>query len=275
MHLTSRIIHDMPHAEYLAMLALSASGLKDMQRSPAHFYGKHLDPNRPANNPTPAMVNGTLVHACIFEPAEVAKRYVVKPEGMSFTTKDGKAWRDAQTLEIVDLLDMEAALKQAAAVRALPEVGELLKDGRGEVSAFWTDDETGTLCKCRPDWVVPAGDGVILVDGKTATDASPEGFGRAIWNLGYHIQAAWYCDGYAKASGKPVHGFVFAAVESAWPHAAAAYMLGENVLEAARGINRRLVRQHAGCVKSGKWPAYQAGVSLINLPKWAQLEEVA
>jgi hypothetical protein len=276
MHLSRRIINDMPHADYLAVPAMSASGLKHMQRSPAHYFGLHLDPRRVEPEPTAAMANGTLVHACIFEPATVAGRFVVRPPGMTFTTKEGKAWRDAQTLPIIDADALAAAQLQAAAVRALPDVGPLLTDGAGEVSAFWTDEETASACKCRPDWVSPAGDGVVLIDGKTCQDAGPDGFGRAIWNFGYHLQAAWYCDGYAMASGKPVHGFVFAAVESAWPHTAAAYMLTDDVLDAARAINRRLLNQYAECLRSGQWPGYQSTVQLINLPAWAnrQLEAV-
>lgn len=262
---------DMPAEQYHGIHAMSAGGLKRMKRSPAHFYGLQLDPNRPpAGDPTPALVNGTLVHCCIFELDQVAARYVVRPDGIDYRTKDGRAWRDAQTLEVVDAVQMAAAQAQAAAVRALPDVAALLADGYGESSAFWIDRETGELCKCRPDWVSPAGDGVILVDGKTCQDASPDGFGRAIWNFDYHLQAAWYSDGFEAATGQHVHGFVFAAVESAWPHAAAPYMLGDDVLDAARRENRRLLNRYAECNRTGVWPGYSPGVQIINLPSWAQ-----
>lgn len=268
------LVRDMPAERYHATHAMSAGGLKRMKRSPAHFYGLQLDPNRPEpGDPTPAMKNGTLVHTALFEPDQVAARYVVKPEGMNFSTKDGKAWRDAQTLEIVEDLQMRTALAQAAAVRAVPDLAALLADGYGEASAFWIDAETGELCKCRPDWTSPAGDGVILVDGKTCQDASPDGFGRAIWNMDYHLQAAWYSDGFEAATGLRVHGFVFAAVESAWPHVAAPYMLGDDVLEAARRENRRLLNRYAECKRSGVWPGYAPAISLINLPKWATFTE--
>ncbi len=221
------------------------------------------------------MVNGTLVHACIFEPSEVEKRYIVKPEDHDGRTAAGKAWTaeaKASGREVVEAAAMQAAKAQAAALRALHDVAALLADGVGEASCFWTDDQTGELCKCRPDWTAPAGDGVILLDGKTTRDASPEGFGRAIWTYAYHLQAAWYSDGYTAATGKRVHGFVFAAVESEWPHAAAAYMLGDDVLEAARRENRRLLTIYAECKRTGQWPGYAAGINLINLPRWAQLE---
>lgn len=265
------VIDDLPAEEYHSIHAMSAGGLKRMRISPAHFYGLQLDPNRPASGePSPAMRNGTLTHCALFEPDEVSARYVVKPAEVDFRTKEGKAWKAAQTAEIVEAVDLARAQAQAFAVRSQPDLAALLAEGRPEVSAFWLDEQTGELCKCRPDWVSPAGDGVILVDGKTCRDASPEGFGRAIWNLSYHLQAAWYTDGFERASGLKVYGFVFAAVESDWPHVAAGYMLGDDVLDAARRENRRLLNLYAECRRTGKWPGYSGGINLINLPAWAQ-----
>lgn len=269
------LIVDMPAEVYHATAAMSAGGLKRMAQSPAHFYGMQLDPERPPpGEPTPALVNGNLVHTALFEPDQVEQRYVVKPAGMSFATKEGKVWREANVGRIiVDADQMAAARAQSARVRAVPELGALLSEGMGESSAFWIDDLTGELCKCRPDWVSPAGDGVVLVDGKTCQDASPDGFGRSIWKYSYHLQAAWYVDGYEATTGKKVHGFVFAAVESAWPHQAAAYMLGDDVLDAARRENRRLLNLYAECKRTGNWPGYATGINLINLPRWANLEK--
>jgi hypothetical protein len=266
------LILDMAPDVYHATNAMSAGGLKRMRQSPAHFFGMQLDPNRPASgDPTPAMKNGTLVHCAIFEPESLFARYVLKPEGMTFSTKEGKAWKEANgAREIVDAEQMAAAMAQAAALRRLPEIGALLSDGFGEASAFWIDDETGELCKCRPDWTSPAGDGVILVDGKTCQDASPEGFSRQIWNMDYWLQAAWYSDGFERATGQKVHGFVFAAVESSWPHAAAAYMLGDDALDRARTENRRLLNLYAECKRTGIWPGYQQSIQSIALPAWAR-----
>jgi exodeoxyribonuclease VIII len=215
------------------------------------------------------------VHTALFEPDQVVKRYAVRPADLDGRTKKGQEWiadAEGRGLIVITAAQEAAALAQARAVRALPDVAALLAEGMAEVSAFWIDAETSELCKCRPDWVAPVGDGVILIDGKTCQDASPDGFGRAIWNFAYHLQAAWYSDGYEAATGQRVHGFVFAAVESAWPHPAAAYMLGDDVLDKARAENRRLLNLYAECKRTGTWPGYPAGISHINLPRWANLE---
>lgn len=267
------LVLDMPAERYHAIMAMSAGGLKRMRQSPAHFYGMQLDPNRPpAGEPSPALVNGSLTHCVLFEPFAVADRYAVKPEGHDGRTKAGKEWAAALgSRECVTSAQMAAAKAQAAALRALPDVAALLADGFPEASAFWIDEGTGELCKCRPDWVSPAGDdGVILVDGKTCQDASPEGFSKTVANFDYHLQAAWYSDGYELATGKRVHGFVFAAVESAWPHLAAAYMLDDEVMSRARAKNRELLDLYAQCRRSGEWPGYGRDVQVISLPAWAK-----
>ena len=47
-------------------------------------------------------------------------------------------------------------------------------------------------------------------------------------------------------------------------------MLGDDVLDAARRENRRLMDTYAECKRTGVWPGYPAGINLINLPAWAQ-----
>lgn len=270
------LLPDMPAHAYHATRALSASGLKLLRQSPAHYYGETLDPMRPQKATTPALANGTLVHCATFEPDQVAARYLVKPAGLDGRTKEGKAWlaeHETDPRVIVSGADMAAAMAQAAALRRLPDVAALLAEGYAEASAFWVDDETGELCKCRPDWVSPAGDGaVILVDGKTCQDASPEGFARTIWNFGYHLQAAHYTGGFTAATGLQVRGFVFAAVESSWPHAAAAYVLDDAVLAHARAENRRLTDLYAACKAKNEWPGYAPEIQPITLPRWAMKE---
>lgn len=263
----------MPAEQYHSIAAMSAGGLKRMRQSPAHFYGQQLDPNRPPHGePTPAMKAGTLFHVALFEPGEIASRYVIKPEGMSFASKEGKAWRDAQPagVETIDADALAKAKTQARNVRANADVAALMSEGLPEASAFWIDEQTGELCKCRPDWCSPAGDGVVLVDGKSCPDASPDGFARTAWNMGYLHTAAWYIDGFQAATGQRVYGYVFAAVEHDWPHVAAPYMVPDDVLELARAENRRLLNLYASCKQSGEWPGYSTGINLITLPAWAQ-----
>jgi exodeoxyribonuclease VIII len=235
------------------------------------------------------MIAGTLAHCAVLEPEEFFDRYVVTPSDAprkpteaqrnakkpSPETIESIAWWDAFYQrnigkEIITQEQSDTAWKQRDSVLTIPDVAEALASGMPEVSAFWTDEETGILCKCRPDWVHPCDDGsVILVDLKTTTDASPREFSRSIAKWRYHVQAAWYADGYAKASGLTVRGFVFAAVETDFPHLPAAYMLDDDSIDQGRTDYRRNLETYAECLACGIWPGYEKEIQLTRIPNWA------
>jgi hypothetical protein len=260
----------MPFSEYLKVRALSNSGMKLLAKSPLH-YAAQFDPERPAVESSDALRRGSLLHTLVLEPHEISHRYRIKPEGMNFATKDGKAWRDATPagIEIVSEAEHRAACVQARRLRALPEVAALLGSGEGEVSFFWLDEETGTHCKGRADWVFRSPAGVVLLDLKTTDDATPEAFGRSCARYGYHTQSAWYSNGWTQATGEPVLGFVFGAVESAWPHDAVPYMLDEQALTRARVQIAALLELHSHCTATGHWPGIASEITTLSLPAWA------
>ena len=90
--------------------------------------------------------------------------------------------------------------------------GKLLrqKDRICEASIFVRHEKTNELLRIRPDIYSP--ELKAMGDIKTCQDASPEGFGKVIWNLGYNLQAAFYCMA-AEAYGWEVKTFGFMAVE--------------------------------------------------------------
>jgi hypothetical protein len=221
------------------------------------------------------MFNGTLVHCALLERADFDERYLCLPDG---TNKRTKVYQEVEAaaiaqgkLAIITELQREQAFAQADALRTLPEVAQLLADGHPEVSAFWRDPVTDTLCKCRPDWVSPVGygKGCVLLDVKTSGDASPEAFARSVVSFGYHTQASWYCAGYALASGLEVHGMVFAVVESEFPHACTPYMLDDEALRRARESIHAALVLHERCEREASWPGYPNTIQVLSLPRWA------
>lgn len=261
--------------EYHAGPGLSVSGAKRLLRTPFHYRALAQQHDAPPKAPTPAMVNGTLVHCALLEPNEFDSRYWIGPE----VDKRTKQWKDyLQTaqgngVELISKVQRDAAMRQADALRALPEVAELL-DAPGfvaEQSVYWRDVAHGLLFKCRPDGRTPVGRGrgVVLLDVKTAADASPEGFAKACGTWGYHLQDPWYCEGVQTALGVEVHGMVFAVVESEYPHAAKTYMLGDE----SRAFGRERIAlaraRYAECMERDEWPGYGPGIQVIDLPRWA------
>ena len=259
-------IRDMPAADYFAVDALSNSALRHLARSAWHY--KH----RQEITPTPAMKAGTLAHARILEFSAFNDRYVVKPAGFDGRTKDGKAWMEANTdREQITADEFHTAATQAEAVHAVPVLAEILSSGYAESSVFWRDKTTGVRCKARPDWVHTLPDGrVVLLDLKTTKDESPEGFSKAVANLGYYRQAAWYTQGFEAATGKKVAQFVFAAVTSAPPILAVPYLLDDEAMDQGRQECADLLQLFKHCTDTGNWPAYGAGYQLLSLPVWAR-----
>ncbi|MFY3553344.1 PD-(D/E)XK nuclease-like domain-containing protein [Achromobacter insolitus] len=254
---------------------ISKTGLDHVARSPATFYALHLDPARPPEKERAGQLEGQLAHCAILEPAEFDKRYMVGPD-VSRATKAWKEWEASLPAGVIAIKpdQRETALRQAESVRRLPDVAEAQAAGRPEVSAYWIDPDTGVLCRCRPDWVHPAGDGgVILLDVKTYSDASPAEFARQIARKRYHVQDAFYSDGFARASGLDVLAFVFVAVETEWPYAASAVML--DAPSKAQGMQqvRRDLTTYAACLAANEWPGHGTGIHQVSLPAWALTDE--
>ncbi|UXC37461.1 PD-(D/E)XK nuclease-like domain-containing protein [Cupriavidus gilardii] len=256
------------------MPGASKSVLDSIAQSPAIAYARHIDPNRPAPRERAGQLEGQLAHCAVLEPDEFGKRYAVGP-GVS--TKAVKAWKEFEAALPAGVVGIkpeqyEVAMRQAESVRALPEIRDALAHGAAEVSAFWIDAATGVQCRCRPDWVHDCGDaGVILLDLKTYSDASPAEFRRQVARKRYHVQDAFYSDGYAAASGLPVLGFVFVAVETEYPFAASALMLDDIAKDTGRALYRRDLATYAECMRTAAWPGYSDQIEIISLPAWATI----
>lgn len=287
------VVENLDINEYHSLPPISKSGLDSLNLSPAIYYARHLDPNRPPAREKAGQLEGSLAHCAILEPGEFEKRYAIVPESAPRRPTDAqwKAknpspesvaamawWREfnetTNGATIVTHDQYQTAVRQAVSVRALPEVGDAIQVGRPEVSAFWRDPETGVECRCRPDLVHDTGEaGDILLDVKTFSSAAPDEFRRQVARKRYDVQAAYYSDGYAKSSGRPVLAFVFVAVETEWPYAANAFVLDEESLEAGRQKYRRNLRTYAECLRTNTWPGYSTGIDIIRLPQWALITE--
>ena len=126
------------------------------------------------------------------------------------------------------------------------------------------------LCKARIDYVHEVGG--FLVDLKSAKDASPDGFARAMVNYRYYQQAAFYMAGYKAATGD-ASAFLFVPVEKTLPYATAVYEVNDWTIEAGERAYRKALDTYAECIKTGLWPSYQTEVELIDIPDWALSKE--
>lgn len=247
------------NADYHADPAVSASHLKEISRSPFHYWSRYINPDRAPMVPTAAMRLGSLVHCAVLEPDELQKRYQLAPDRR---TKEGKAAvveMAAAGIEAVSEADLAQALQMADAVCSNRTSALLLSSGLAEQSYWWDDVATGMKCKCRPDWI----NGNVIVDLKTCQDASPAGFAKSVAQWSYQQQAAHYL------AGTLATRFIFIAVEKSAPYAVACYELDTEAMIHGSVSRYNNLRKIQDCAAIHNYPGYTDGVETISLPGWA------
>jgi hypothetical protein len=292
--LKAGIYEDVPAHVYHALDAASNSRLARLvpPYTPAHLRAYLEEPPKQ----TDAMVLGSAIHTCTFEPHLFEAGYMVAGT-CAATTKSGSPCSNGGKLHLAggwycgvkghapeaasDPVDLGISVlsddawhkcqRTAEAVRAHPKIGKLLGlPGRAEVTVVWVDQETGLLCKGRIDWLVETSSGWVALDLKTTTDASPRGFERTIADRGYHRQLPMYADGLA-ANEIELRHLVFAAAEKEPPFAVAGYRLEDGAADEGRIEYRALLRQYAELVQKPRdeWPGFDTDIIPLALPAWA------
>lgn len=267
---TVGLVENLPMDVYRAAEGVSASDLKNMQRSPAfaRMRGKAS---------TPAQEWGTAVHTAILEPDELDKRYAVDPpQPDDFTGKKWRAttaYREARDAEVnrpgiegVLSADQREDLAQIQRRVAANKIGAQLHalDGMREASVFAWEDELWR--KCRPDWFIPAAR--MIVDVKTAQDHRAGPFARACHRYGYHTSAAYYFD-VMESAGILVEHYVFLVVSADAPFEVATYTLDDDSIEQGRFEYRRALAEWRDCENLGQWPGGSNEIEEIRLPAYA------
>lgn len=268
-------IYRMDEADYHASEGASKSALWTLQkRSPLHArYGSKKE--------TDAQKFGSAAHTAVLEPGLFEVRYYRGP-----ADRRGNKWTAAEEIarnsgrSVLTEKDFDNALRLRDAMQR-NELVRRLTSGTPSVeqSAFWIDEQTSELCRCRPD--IYNHDLNVMADLKATTDAKASVWHRRVRDFGYHVQDAYYRDGWEAAGGGKVDGFVFIVVEDDAPHASAVYELNTSAVELGRRIYRDALDRWHACRINDVWPGYGSGVLPLDLDAWAyrqaeeQLEEVA
>lgn len=265
----ARIVAGVPFAEYAAQPGQNVSTLKAMLRSPLHY--RHA---LTSHKTTSAMVLGTAAHVATLEPERFGEAFAIWDGGR----RAGKDWEqfkaDNSERDILTADERDEAQAIAAAVRGCAEAMLYLATGHAEVSMQWRHDGTGRALKGRADWLTTLDGADVVVGLKTTRDARPREFSRQAAQLGYHLQWAYYCDGFRAVTGRtPV--MVEIVVESAAPYDVVVYSIPEPVLTRGRDEYRAALERLDECERSGIWPGCAPGEQEFELPSWAYPEDEA
>ncbi len=251
-------IHD---REYDQLPGVRATDLKLLATaSPAHARC------RTKNDPTPAMLQGLLVHCLALQPDSFARQFV----SVNVSSRSTVAWRDAAEKaspgqHVVLQKDREAASLVAGALYSHEGARTYLEaDGVCERVFQWTQD--GVACKCRTDKVLNDG---TLIELKTTRSLDPRSWANDFAKFAYHLQLAHYHNGLTEVYGQLPPKVVVLAIETAPPYDVGVFVIGDDVLEQGRLMLDRALSSYRLCQESGKWPGrYPEEVPFV-LPMWA------
>ncbi len=181
-------IYSIEAERYHAAAGVSKSMLDVLsEKTPAHLIAYM---NGEGREETDAMRFGSILHRALLEPDSYADAFHVRPDEIkSFSTKDGKAWREAHADKPILYGDQVKQIESmVSAVHTHPFAKRLLIGARQEQSLF-VEDSNGTLRKSRLDALTT---GNVIPDIKTVESAALDQFERSVSRYRYHVQAAYY-----------------------------------------------------------------------------------
>ncbi|EEA4443800.1 exonuclease VIII [Salmonella enterica subsp. enterica serovar Sandiego] len=263
------IYFDIPNEAYHAGPGVSKSQLDDIADTPAIYLWRK---NAPVDTEkTKSLDTGTAFHCRILEPEEFSKRFIIAPkfnrrtsagkeEEKTFLEECARTGRTVLTAEEGRKIEL-----MYQSVMALP-LGQWLVESAGyaESSVYWEDPETGILCRCRPDKIIP--EFHWIMDVKTTADI--QRFRTAYYDYRYHVQDAFYSDGYRAQFGEiPTFVFLVASTTAeCGRYPVEIFMMGEDAKLAGQREYRRNLQTLAECLNNDEWPA----IKTLSLPRWAK-----
>ncbi|EJN7602374.1 exodeoxyribonuclease VIII [Escherichia coli] len=263
------IYYGISNENYHAGPGVSKSQLDDIADTPALYLWRK---NAPVDTTkTKTLDLGTAFHCRVLEPEEFSNRFIVAPE-FNHRTTAGKEEEKAFLMECAStgktVITAEEGRKielMYQSVMALP-LGQWLVEsaGHAESSIYWEDPETGILCRCRPDKIIP--EFHWIMDVKTTADI--QRFKTAYYDYRYHVQDAFYSDGYEAQFGVlPTFVFLVASTTvECGRYPVEIFMMGEEAKLAGQQEYHRNLRTLADCLNTDEWPA----IKTLSLPRWAK-----
>jgi hypothetical protein len=268
---------------------VSASGLKKLKISPAHF----IEDAETESEETEAMQFGSAYHCFVLEPKKFEDEYYIfndhdiceKLTGEGFqkprATKAYKEWEESQMRVMEDKkVITKDVFDQLQGMREKlfrhPYAKMLLSDGFNEQGYMGEiQTEAGPInVKFKPDHVNEKKK--IIVDLKTTRDASKDGFPKVAGELSYHIQAAFYADLMEYIAGdNRRYTFFFIAQEKKKPYAFNIFESSPQFISQGRFEYEMLLQLYKYCTDNSTWPGYQIwcenkyGILELKLPPWA------
>lgn len=259
--MTARLVPDLSMSEYRADPSWGSSDLKAMRLGPPARVPWERENPRPETDATRL---GTGGHSRIIQPDLFVATYCTKPEGLSFATREGKAWRDDPVRAGRIILPNGDGTAIDGIYTAFTEktiaAESLARATHREASIFWECPNTGEALKGRPDWF----DDDAVYDLKVSRHAGPSLQFRA-YAEGWLHQLSHYREGLYAWDGKRRHGRLVVIAPKA-PHYTWCVEAKDAALDVVGLENEAAVKRLREHRESGRWPGTPDGWERIDLP---------
>lgn len=152
------------------------------------------------------------------------------------------------------------------------------------IAGEWNDDATGLVVPVQmlADYAPKADSeySQCLGDLKTTRSAHPGAWSKYSSQRRYHVQAAFYLDGYNAATGEERDTFCHVLSENFPPFMVGRSMLSLRKVEIGRALYQAWLAKYCQCLKSGVWPDYTQkdaldGWNVDVATKWDEAEALA
>lgn len=255
---------------YDAIDAMRFSNAKRLLRS-----GKAFKEGSGPDDDAEHLTVGTMVHAMVLEGKDLRTTYVIKPPKMNFSTREGKQWRAAQSLPI---LDSDAAARVPLMADAI--VSNVRARAYIRMCPLREHILVGTINGVRCKGLVDAighddAKNPGFVEIKTLPDCRKEFFANRICHEPFHYdgQVCWYRRllGYPEDPARVKIWSVWIAVENKPPFDVAIYIPDDRMLASGEDKVRDIFTTYHACIDARSWPGVQpssVGIEAISPPRW-------
>lgn len=276
----SGIYPGMKREEYDGVFALNQTAIKTAyDKSLKHALHDLQQPKEP----TEALKEGNALHTLILEPEHFDDRYAPMPvndkgdrhnrrtnagnEAWSIFEKEHPGKWPIKPARIAELREIREAVLRHPIARGMIE-----NASHRELSCFWQHPDYDFDCKGQVDLVTEHQGWSWVVDLKSAIDASPRGFSRAVANYGYMIQAAWYLDGLAQIAPAD-RRFAWLAFEKSAPYDVCIHECDPENLFEGRFRCDTIASRWAKALETDRFEGYPVEIQQTEGMRWAMTHE--
>jgi hypothetical protein len=217
-----------------------------------------------ADEPTPAQLRGTMVHAAILTP----ERFQASVAKWTGGRRAGAKWTAFKKANIGKTILTEEEAADLVAVRKVvfgnTRATTLLRHAPfREAVHEWTDPIYGRA-KCRVD--ARASDGSYWIELKTTTAATRRAYASQHYTLGYDMQLGWYAHGLPDTAR--CHLIV---VHLGRIPDVCCYHIGADLLEAGYNKAKAIAARYRACEAAGMFYGLNEGEDecVFEPPAWA------